>query len=177
MRTAEADESTETQRLLDNLEKEYQANINQALATNDYNKAAALLNEYNNEYTRNLDAAKILAQYGDFSKYGDIYGKDVADGMAAIWAAQNPDLAYRSGAITEGQYNNLRAGRPINQGLDENGNVIGGVVSSGGGGSGFDPWQAFLNTSFSNNAILDARQNGQSWGSIDNDLKSMGYVK
>ena len=66
LRTAEADASTEAQRVLDNLEKEYQANINQALATNDYNKAAALLNEYNNEYTRNLDAAKILAQYGDF---------------------------------------------------------------------------------------------------------------
>ena len=175
LRTAEADASTETQRLLDDLEKEYQAKINQALATNDYNKAAALLNEYNNEYTRNLDAAKILAQYGDFSKYGDIYGKDVADGMATIWAAQNPGLAYISGNITEGQYNNLIAGRPINQGLDENGNVIGGVASGGGGGSSFDPWQAFLDTSFSNNAILAARQNGDSWTTIDNDLKAMGY--
>lgn len=136
LRTAEADAATEAQRNLNNLEMQYQANIQQALATNDYNKAAALLDEYKNQYTRDLDKAKVLAQYGDFSGYANIpeYGQDAADAMKNIWVSQNPDLAVMVGAITPAQRDNIKNNRPMNEGLDANGNKVAPVYAGGGGG-------------------------------------------
>lgn len=136
LRNAEAQADIEAGRLMMNLEAQYQANIAEAIAKNDYSKAAALLDEYNNQYTRDLDQAKILAGYGDFSGYAPLYGKEVADGMRNMWLAQNRDLAYQMGLITKDQRDNLKNNKPINEGLDENGVKV--KKSGGGGSSGAD---------------------------------------
>lgn len=131
---AQADAQAEAQRGIANLTAQYESDIQSALAQNDYQKAAALLNEYNNAESRNLKNAQILAEFGDFSGYANLYGKEQADKMLAVWRAQNPDLALMVGDITQAQRDNLVNGRPMNEGLDANGNRIV-VPSSGGGGS------------------------------------------
>jgi len=82
----------------------YNNQVQQALADNDYRRAAALLDDYNNQHARMENAAKTLAQYGDFSGYGQIYGDGTANSMRSLWIAQNPDLAYRTGAIDANRY-------------------------------------------------------------------------
>lgn len=128
---AQADAQAEAQRGMANLTAQYESNIQSALAQNDYQKAAALLNEYNNAESRNLKNAQILAEFGDFSGYASLYGKEQADNMLAVWRAQNPDLALKIGNITQAQRDNLVNGRPMNEGLDANGNRIA-VTPSGG---------------------------------------------
>ena len=58
--------------------------MSSAIADNDYQRAQALLNEYNNGYTRDLNTAKTLAAYGDFSGYASLYGQDTANNMDAL---------------------------------------------------------------------------------------------
>ena len=139
LRTAQANQMAEAERQMANLTASYQTNIQTALANNDYQRAAALLDEYNNGYERDLKNAQILAEFGDFSGYAGLYGREQADNMFAIWASQNPDLAYLSGNITQAQRDNIKGGRPMNEGLDENGNRIV-TASSGGGSVENDPW-------------------------------------
>ena len=141
LRTAQANQMAEAERQMANLTASYQTNIQTALANNDYQRAAALLDEYNNGYERDLKNAQILAEFGDFTGYAGLYGQEQADNMFAIWASQNPDLAYLSGNITKDQRDNIKGNRPMNEGLDENGIRI--PTSSGGGGNdGYmsDPW-------------------------------------
>ena len=104
LRTAQADAMTEADRGIAELERQYQANVSSAIADNDYQRAQALLNEYNNGYTRDLNTAKILASYGDFSGYAGLYGQDTANNMAALWKAQNPELAYNTGRMSAEEY-------------------------------------------------------------------------
>jgi hypothetical protein len=118
-----------------NLTSQYQSDIRTALADNDYAKAAALLDEYNNGYQRDLANAELLARYGDFSGYESVYGPDTAAGMRDIWLQQNPDVAFVTGQITEAQRDNIKMGRPINEGLDANGNRIRRTVAGGGYGA------------------------------------------
>lgn len=134
---AQADAQAEAQRGMADLTAQYESNIQSALAQNDYQKAAALLNEYNNSESRNLKNAQILAEFGDFSGYANLYGKEQADNMLAIWRAQNPDLAYMTGSITEAQRENLINGRPMNEGLDGSGNRISNTGGGSGGGSAY----------------------------------------
>ena len=133
IRQAQASSEAEAARQQANLTAPYQSNIASAIANNDYQKAAALLDEYNNAYERDLKNAGLLAEYGDFSGYAGLYGQDVADGMAAIWYQQNPDVAYVTGKITKDQRDNIKAGRPINDGLDANGKRIKPLKTGGGG--------------------------------------------
>lgn len=141
LRTAEAQADTEAGRQMQNLEQQYQASVADAIAKNDYSRAAALLDEYNNQYTRDIDEAKIRAEWGDFSGYAPLYGKEVADGMQNMWYAQNRELAYQMGIITADQRANLAAGKPINEGLDENGKrIVVASTSSGGSSGGKDAW-------------------------------------
>lgn len=134
LRTSEAEAQAAVERQMADRKAQYQNDVAAALAQNDYQKAGALLDEYNNAYERDLENAKILASYGDFSFYQNLYGKDQADNMFNLWAAQNPDLAHNTGRITDDQYDNLINGKSMNDGLDENGNRIV-VASTGGGGS------------------------------------------
>lgn len=135
LRQAETNAQTEAQRQLNDLYAQYQINQNAANAQLDAQRGAALIDEMNQQYARDRAQAETLANYGDFSGYGAIYGEDAAKNMANIWAQQNPDVAYITGKITKDQRDNIKAGRPINDGLDENGKRIkrvGGGGSSGG---------------------------------------------
>lgn len=102
----------------------------------EYNEWRDALSDYRYDQALELDKAQQLASdlaaYGDFSGYGELYGQDAADAMFKAWAAQYADLAHATGQITDDQYNNLKNGKQMNDGLDENGKRI--IVPSSGGG-------------------------------------------
>ena len=75
LRTSQAEAMAEADRGIAELERQYQANVSSAIADNDYQRAQALMNEYNNGYSRDLNTAKTLAAYGDFSGYAGLYGQ------------------------------------------------------------------------------------------------------
>ena len=179
LRAEEAAQNAGIDRSIANLKIDYQANIAKAMADNDYKKAAALMEDYNDklnwldnqklanqnrfdtlsDYNRgNLDSgleanrnrldtagdqnrnwldtetryqqqqalerAETLASYGDFSGYAAIYGAEQAAAMREMWIAQNPLLAYNTGAIGASRYRALTGEDPP------------GAASSGGGGGG-----------------------------------------
>lgn len=132
---AQAQAETEADRNIADIRRNTQASINEAVAKNDYQRAAAMLDEYNQIYTRAMQKAQALAQYGDFSGFASVYGDEAADQMRLTWLAQNPDLAYQMGQITQAQWQNLKSGQPMNQGLDASGQP---VIPMGGGYN--DPW-------------------------------------
>lgn len=138
LRMAQVNAQNEAARNLANLGVQYQADVNAANANVDAQRAAALIDEYEKGYNRDAAAAEALAAYGDFSGYAGLYGDDIAKGMADFWAQQNPDIAYVTNRITKDQYDNIKAKRPINDGLDENGKRI--KPKSSGGGYMSDPW-------------------------------------
>lgn len=134
---AQANAEVAADRNIADIRRNTQANINEAIAKNDYQRAAALLDEYNTMYNRAITRADTLSKYGDFSGYASIYGAEEAQRMANNWYAQDPNLAYMMGAITTDQRDNLLNNRPINDGLDENGTRVVPAGSGGGGGAGW----------------------------------------
>lgn len=125
---AQAGAEIEADRNIADIKRSTQAAINEAVAKNDYQRAAALLDEYQNIYKRYAERAEALASYGDFTGYAALYGNELASQMFYNWAANNPQIAYMMGAISDQQYNNLRMGYPINaQGV----NYIGGTGTAG----------------------------------------------
>lgn len=66
--------------------------------------------QYNKAW--DLQQAEALAQYGNFSGFEDLYGKDEADQMRLTWAAANPDAAWTAGLITELEYYKLTGATP-----------------------------------------------------------------
>lgn len=147
LRTSEAEQQAAVERQMADRKAQYQNDVAAALAENDYQRAGALLDEYNNGYSRDLENAKLLASYGDFTFFENLYGKDQANNMFLLWASQNPDLAHNTGRITDDQFRNIKAGKSMNDGLDENGKRIisaaAAAAASGGGGNvgggGWDP--------------------------------------
>lgn len=164
LRTAQADAETEAARRMQDLETAYKAQVAQAMGENDYQRAKALMDEYNNNYSRQLQQAQTMAQYGDFSGYSNLYGQGAADNMsveyqrqraeedaknraqwgdfsgyatlyggetaaqmAALWNAQNPDLAYNTGRISAEQYRTMTGSYPAGYGT-----AYGGYTGSGG---------------------------------------------
>ncbi len=89
------------------LETQYKSAVAQAIATNDYDRAKALMDEYGNQENRDATMAKTLASYGDFSGYARLYGDDVANNMAQYWIYSNPQLAYSMGKISAEEYARL----------------------------------------------------------------------
>lgn len=112
LRTSQAEAVSQAQQGLANLESQYKSDISAAISQNDYQRASALLDEYNRQYEQNLKQAQTLAAYGDFSAYSQIYGQEQADSMFEIWKAQNPDLAYRSGKISAEDYRSMTGKYP-----------------------------------------------------------------
>jgi len=151
----QAQAEAEADRNIADISRNTQAQINEAIAQNDYKRAAALFDEYNNQYNRYMERAESLASYGDFSGYAAIYGQEQANQMRDSWAAQNPRLAFMMGAITQEQYNNLLAGRPIN----DTGSALGAY-----GGGGYDwagaqrdqAWSMALNPAYSDEQVAEA---------------------
>ena len=120
----EANALTEAQTQITKLTMEYQNSIAEAVANNEYERAAALLEEFraqaqsvvdvakdqaqlnlgytqqnqsvaNTNYDRLLSNAETLAKFGDFSGYLALgYSSDQIEQMRAVWKAANPDIAW-----------------------------------------------------------------------------------
>lgn len=162
LRTSEAEQQAAVERQMADRKAQYQNDVAAALSENNYQRAAALLDEYNNGYERDLENAKILASYGDFSFYENLYGEDQANNMYMLWLAQNPDLAHNTGRITDAQWENLKNGKSMNDGLDENGNRI---VTASSGGSGY------VNDHFGIGDLgWDPGNHSQTWKNIQADV-------
>lgn len=126
---AEKDALAESERQQLTMKQQYEADVADALSKNDAERAAALLNEYGQQYDRMQNEAKTLAAYGDFSLYKQLYGEAAATQMEQAWLLQNPQLAYTLGKITPQQYFSMTGKWP-------NGYNTGSTASSGGGRSG-----------------------------------------
>ena len=177
---ARADAITDAQNKITDLHTNYQNSVAEAVAQNDYQRAVQMLNEYRTQaqslvqtaqaqadedyrayqsqleregtsYSRTQEQAKLLSQYGDFSGYENLYGKEIADQMKLAWAASNPDLAYYSGAINAAVYKAITGKDPKsgtslydynqnNEGtsasIDAYTQALAAKKSSGGGGGG-----------------------------------------
>lgn len=79
----------------------------------------------------NLQQAELLANYGDFSKFGELYGDDTANKMRLTWAASNPVAAYAAGTITPDEYYQLTGTYPIGYA------VPGAAAAAGDSGGGY----------------------------------------
>ena len=112
LKQAQADAQAEAERQMVDIEAQIKSELASAIAQNNFQKAAALIDEYNNSQEFALKNAQILAQFGDFSMYEKLYGKEQADAMFNIWKAQNPDLAWQSGKMTAGEYEAITGNRP-----------------------------------------------------------------
>lgn len=144
VRAAQAQAETEADRQIANLEISYKSAVAQALAQNDYQKAAALMQEYQRrdnaaeEMRRYNQAqaeqdAKVRAAYGDFGGYAALYGQDVANSMQKYWAMNNPDYAYSMGLISAAEYQAMTGMAP--GGYSSGGSSGGYYRRSGGSGS------------------------------------------
>ena len=94
-------------------------------------------NEDERSYDRTMTEAANRAEYGDFSGYAAIYGQGIADSMRDVWIAQNPMVAYSTGAITAEEYQMLTGKYPYNSsggGSSYSGYRGGGRGGYGGGG-------------------------------------------
>lgn len=114
IRTAEQKAIEEADRNMRDMEASYQSAVQQAVADNDYKRAQALLAEYQQNYSKQLQQAQTLASYGDFSAYLNVPGYTQAqvDSMRNSWIAANPDMAYNTGAITAEQYKAMTGSWP-----------------------------------------------------------------
>jgi len=79
------------------------------------------------------DRAALLAQYGDFSGYAQLYGRDAAAQMAAVWARQNPGIAYSMGLIDGNTYAVLTGEYPTGYTGGSTGSYSGGPGSPDNG--------------------------------------------
>lgn len=145
LRASESEALAESERKAADLKAQYESSLAASKAQNEYNRSGAVLDEHNAGYQRDLQQAQILAEYGDFSGYANLYGKEQADAMFMLWAAQNPDFAFNSGKITRDQYKVMTGKDPVGwtaTGLSINDLVDGKIPAGVGGGafgSGGDP--------------------------------------
>ena len=125
----------ENQRQQDLAKAQYQARVQSAIADRDYKQAAALLDNYNNENAWRDQQAALLASYGNFDPYRNLYGDEAGTAMQKVWSAQNPEVAYRTGAITPEQYRQLTGRYPegYNPGWGGGGWYYGGTAPDDGG--------------------------------------------
>lgn len=139
LRGAQAAAQVEQDRQINNVKSEYQLAVQKAIADNDLARAAALVDEANNQIGQLQQAyqlqqqdlgnqAALLAAAGDYSGYGNMYGlsDDQVNTLKTQWALQNPDAAFYSGVIDANEYNRLTGSWPRGYGPS----------ASGGGGGG-----------------------------------------
>ncbi len=133
---SQAEAETAAQNKITDLTTQYQLDINGAIAENDYQKAAAILDEYANQRNVYQQQAQQLANYGDFSGYAMLFGQATADTMARTWAMQNPLLAYNLGRLSAAEYFNLTGSYPPGYSVPSSGGGYGGGWGGYSGGTG-----------------------------------------
>ena len=140
LQKAEKDALAEAERQQLTMKEQYKADVAEALAKNDSERAAALLNDYGQQYDRMMNEAKTLAAYGDFSLYKTLYGDAAAKQMEQTWLLQNPKLAYTLGKITAEQYFKMTGSWPPGYDTGSTAGYGGGYGYSGGySGGGNNP--------------------------------------
>lgn len=112
LRTAQQNALNEAQRGMNDLTAAYNSNVAAAGAQNDFERSRALLDQYKSNYQNQLTLAANLAKYGDFSGYEGIYDSAQLKTMKNNWIAANPDMAYRTGAISAKKYKKLTGSYP-----------------------------------------------------------------
>lgn len=122
----------ESERQAAMLETNYKNQVAAALADNDYKRAAALMDDYNNQNKWREAQAAQLASFGNFDPYKQLYGDDTANTMQTMWNAQHPEEAYRLGKIDAEKYKQITGRYPA-------GYNPGGGWGGGGGGGWYDP--------------------------------------
>ena len=75
LQKAENEALNEANRNMLTMKEQYDADIADAISKNDTQRAAALLDEFGQQYDRMSNEAKLLASYGDFSLYATLYGE------------------------------------------------------------------------------------------------------
>jgi hypothetical protein len=81
------------------LSTDYNNRVQQAIATHDYQKAAALLDDYNSQNDWLDKNAEAMAAFGNFTGYEQLYGPDQAKSMQWFWIGSNRELAYNAGVM------------------------------------------------------------------------------
>ena len=103
----------ESERQMANLKAQYQNAVAQANAQGDYNRMAALMSDYNTQRNEQMRQAETLASYGIFTGYEGLgYSPESISSMRSLWIAQNPDLAYNTGAIDAERYRSMTGKYP-----------------------------------------------------------------
>ena len=144
IRTAQANAERQADQQIADLEVAYKSQVAQALADNDYQKATALLQEYQRRdnaaeemrrYNQQQDLAnaKLRAAYGDFGGYEALYGADTANAMREFFLQANPDYAYANGLMDVDKYYKLTGKYPAGYTPPSSGR---GGYSRGGGNNG-----------------------------------------
>ena len=131
LRGEQAAQAAELDRQIADMTATYRSEVTKAIADGDYSRAAALVDEANNQVSQLKDAyslqitdlgnaAELLAEAGDYTGYQDLYGytDDQVKALQQNWAMSNPDAAYKSGIIDGYMYYQLTGNWPV----------------------GFDPW-------------------------------------
>lgn len=118
LRASEAEAKRAIELKKADLEMNYKNAVAQSLAEGDYQKATALLAEYQrrdaaatnmeqyNKEQQKSEAA-LRAAYGDFSVYESLYGAEAAKQMRDFWVQSNPQYAYANGLINAATYKKL----------------------------------------------------------------------
>jgi len=104
LRGQEAQAQADASQKLVDLGTSYRNSLSEARAEAENKKAAALVEDQNNQNTWYDQQAKIMAQLGDFSGYEQLYGKTATDAMKKVWAIQNPEVALGAGIIDAATY-------------------------------------------------------------------------
>jgi len=108
LRGQEAGAVTEANQKMADLTTAYNNALVQAQAENNAKRDQDLVKAYNTNRDWYETQAQNMAQnYGQFGSMKDIYGEAQANQMRNVWIAQNPELAFRSGMISQAEYMNL----------------------------------------------------------------------
>ena len=152
--------------------------VAQALADNDYKRAAALMDEKNRAQADDEANAKVAASFGQFGGMNAIYGAETAGKMQTLWNAQHPEEAYRLGRISADDYKNITGNWPAGYtppsafgGYDDWWGG-GGIPAAGPDGKPLNQMQALANFS---NGRSNAGSPIMSLAASGQEMKSTGY--
>jgi hypothetical protein len=108
LRTAQAGAIAEANRDINNLTSTYNTKRATTIADIEAQRQAAILEAQEQQYNRDLQQAQLRASYGDFSGFSALgYDDTTIKNMRQVWIAQNPLLAYNTGAINANQYHKM----------------------------------------------------------------------
>ena len=108
LRTAQAGAIAEANRDINNLTSAYNTKRATTIADIEAQRQAAILEAQEQQYNRDLQQAQLRASYGDFSGFSALgYDQQTINNMRQVWIAQNPLLAYNTGAINANQYHKM----------------------------------------------------------------------